>query len=297
MKHTKILVTNAVMLLLLCAVATNYVFAEGTEATATEVPVTTETNTENQSEVTTQAVGATTEAEKEVPQKKKAKFVKKGKKTYLLDENGKKKTGIVTDGKRTLYITKKGKIKKGWVKKKNHYYYFDRKTGDMKKGCKVDDVKLNKDGEAILKGQTKDHIENMIKARKLVEGWTNEKDNKAVKRKKVFDAVMKWQYVRHAAAFSPKTQEYKTKGWQIKYGKMALDAKNGDCVSVSCAMAYMFKECGYKTVYVGTDSGHAWVELGGRVYDNLFAEAKSYSTYYGGTYSAAKVCPVARRRV
>lgn len=37
----------------------------------------------------------------------------------------------------------------------------------------------------------------------------------------------------------------------------------------------MLHEAGYKTVYVAHDSEHAWVELNGKVYDALFARAKT----------------------
>ena len=60
---------------------------------------------------------------------------------------------------------------------------------------------------------------------------------------------------------------------------------------------------GYKNVYVCTDghrndeNSHGWAEINGRVYDPLFAEAKSYSRNYGVRYGVYPLSPVMRVKI
>lgn len=78
---------------------------------------------------------------------------------------------------------------------------------------------------------------------------------------------------------------------------------NGDCVSDAGAFAYLAKAIGYKNVYVCADAvqsnnnAHAWCEINGYVYDPLFAEAKSYSKYYGATYGSYGLYPVLKYKI
>lgn len=58
-----------------------------------------------------------------------------------------------------------------------------------------------------------------------------------------------------------------------------------------------------KNVYVCTDgyrndeNSHGWTEINGRVYDPLFAEAKSYSRNYGVRYGVYPLSPVMRVKI
>ena len=72
---------------------------------------------------------------------------------------------------------------------------------------------------------------------------------------------------------------------------------NGCCVSDACAFAFLAKECGYKNVYVCDDTGHAWAEIDGYVYDPLFAESKNFNNNYKATYSVYILHPVNRKSI
>ena len=69
------------------------------------------------------------------------------------------------------------------------------------------------------------------------------------------------------------------------------------------AFAYLAKALGYKNVYICADgsrrddNSHAWTEINGRVYDPLFAEAKSYSRNYGVRYGVYTLSPVTRKKL
>lgn len=69
-------------------------------------------------------------------------------------------------------------------------------------------------------------------------------------------------------------------------------------MSDAAAVAFMFHECGYEEVYVACDTSHAWVELEGRVYDPLFAEARGFNKYYNIPYSSYYASkPVLKRKI
>ena len=77
----------------------------------------------------------------------------------------------------------------------------------------------------------------------------------------------------------------------------------GDCIADASAFAYLAKALGYKNVYICADgsrrddNSHAWTEINGRVYDPLFAEAKSYSRYYGLPRRSYELSAVLRYRL
>lgn len=74
-------------------------------------------------------------------------------------------------------------------------------------------------------------------------------------------------------------------------------------IADASAFAYLAKALGYKNVYVCTDgyrndeNSHGWAEINGRVYDPLFAEAKSYSRNYGVRYGVYPLSPVMRVKI
>ena len=95
---------------------------------------------------------------------------------------------------------------------------------------------------------------------------------------------------------------YNQTAWPALYANdyLILSGKGGDCFSDACSFAYLAKALGYKNVYVCVDttatdgSGHCWAEIGGRVYDPLFAEAKSYYGYFGVGYGSYGLYPERR---
>ena len=104
---------------------------------------------------------------------------------------------------------------------------------------------------------------------------------------------MKAPYKRYRIIAKVRTK----KNWELDYANDVFKKGKGCCVSYSSAFAYLAKECGYSKVYLCDDSEHAWVEIDGRVYDVLFARAKSYNKYYNSTYKTAKLVKVNKLKV
>ncbi len=211
------------------------------------------------------------------------KFKKSGKKTYYVYEDGTKaKSAYVKTNKKTYYFNKNKVMVTGWIKMKDGYYYFDRKSGAQKKSCKVDGIKLNSSGKAKADSDDIAKIKTMIKARKIYLEIIDKNDSKSEQLKKCFDWVLKHPY--HRYRILAEARESST--WTVTYANDVFKKGSGCCVSEACALAFLANECGY-TAYVCDDTAHAWVEIKGKVYDTLFAEAKSYNKYYGTSYATA----------
>ena len=226
--------------------------------------------------------------------KTKNKFVTKSGKTYYYGDKGKKlKNGLYEVKKKTYYFDEKGVMYKGWKKIKGDYYYFSRKDGKMLKNHTVDGIKIKKSGTVKKTKYNESKIQTMIKARKLMQSITKPSDSKQTKLKKCFDWIIKLPYRRYRML----KPIYKTKGWEMTFANDIFDNKMGCCVSNSAALAFLAHECGYETVYVAHDTGHAWTEIDGKVYDTLFAEVKSYKKYFGGSYKTAGLYRVDRRKI
>ena len=260
------------------------------EAQATEtsdMPATTPATTEQQT--TTPATTETNTAEKP-----EGKLLTKKGKTYYEYANGTKakKTFVEIKGK-TYYFGKKGVMQKGWMKKGKGYIYFDRSTGVQKKNTTIDGIKLDKKGRAKKSSYNNEKIKTMLKANSIMCKVTKPTDTKEQKLKKVFNWVLKHQYKRHRIFAKVRS----TKGWEMTYANDIYGVGTGCCVSEACALAFLAHECGYKDVYVCDDTGHAWVEINGHVYDTLFAEAKSYKSYYNSTYKTARLHRVNKLKI
>ncbi len=179
------------------------------------------------------------------------------------------------------------------MKKKGNYYYFDRQTGKQIFNCKVDGIKIRKDGTAKLSTYTKNKIDTMITAKKIMQANTKTTDSKQKKLKKVFNWVLKHPYKRYRTLQSVQSK----KGWEITFANDVYKKGQGCCVSEASAFAFLAHECGYKNVYICDDTGHAWTEINGRVYDTLFAEAKNYNKYYNSSYGAAGLRRVGKLKI
>ena len=187
-------------------------------------------------------------------------------KYYYFNEKGVLQTKTVTSGKNTYYCTEKGILEA--QKKGNTLYYANGKKMESTKAYEY---------------------ETLQSAKKIVSQITTTNMSTSQKFQTCFNWVIKHNYATKRI-FMNQT------AWPALYANDYLADVNtvghgGNCFSDACAFAYLAKALGYKNVYVCVDtnklggSGHCWAEINGLVYDPLFAEAKSYSKYFGATYS------------
>lgn len=252
------------------------------------------TVTATENAVTQAAIVDNTVSEAYAATKKEGKIItKKGQKYYKYPNGKIAKSRFITIKKKTYYFTKTGVMQTGWMKRSGEYYYFDRNTGVQKKNCTIDGIKIKKDGTASATTQAKKKMDLMITARKKMLEVTKPTDSQSEKLKKVFNWVLKHPYKRYRRLAEAKNSA----GWEIDYANEIFKKGNGCCVSEACAFAFLAKECGYKKVYVRDDTGHAWVEIKGRVFDTLFAETKGFNLYYNSTYTQAKLHRVGKKKI
>lgn len=200
---------------------------------------------------------------------------------------------FLTQAGSTYYVDKSGDFLRGWRKIGGDYYYFDRENGKMASSAEVDGIKISGNGTAEPTQADEQKIQTMMKARAVVEQITNESDSKSQKIEKCFRWIFQFPYRRYRRL----KPIYKQPGWEVTFANDIFDKHQGCCVSEAAATAFLFHECGYETVYVACDTGHAWVELNGRVYDPLFAEARGFDRYYNVPYDGYGMWAVLKRKI
>ena len=213
--------------------------------------------------------------------------------TRYVYKGGKKLTkSFLTLKKKTYYFDKNGDMYHGWLKRDGAYYYLDRGTGVLVHHGKADGIRIHK-GQAVQTKLSVRKIETMRTAARLLGQITKPSDTREQKKMKCYQYIMKCDYRRYRFL----EPIYKKKGWESTFANDIFRHHAGCCVSESSALAFLFHEIGYKDVYVCHDTSHAWVELNGRVYDNLFSEAKDFWKYYNATYESFGLHPVDKRKI
>lgn len=197
------------------------------------------------------------------------------KKVYLLNDNGVMQTGVQTRGKITYIIADDGHIEAKIVQKKKKTFYYGPKGKELSE-------------------DTARHYKTLMKARQIVAENTTPDMTKEEKLYTCFRWVMKKGYITQHV-FS---EVCKLPNWPAIYANDHFDTGYGNCFSDAAAFAYLAKAIGYKDTYVCVDAdgtnpnGHSWAEVGGLVYDPLFAEAKGFNRYYGVPYSVFELHPI-----
>lgn len=203
---------------------------------------------------------------------------------YYLD--GKKaKNTFVKSFRKTYYVGGDGIRYTGWIKIGKDYYYLKRTNGVQVKDSIVDGIPVDRDGKAEKSSYNNEKIETMMRARAIMQEATAVTDTKEQKLQKVFQWVLQHPYRQYRKLRNARN----TSGWEMTFANDEFLKGYGCCVSEACAFSFLAHECGYKTVYICDDTGHAWTEINGRVYDTLFAEAKDYNRYYNSSYADAKL--------
>lgn len=222
-------------------------------------------------------------------------FSKIGGNTYYFDSNGQKITGIKKIGKHTYYFNSDGVMQTSWQEINGKYYFFSRKNGRRIVGKEVDGIKIAKDGSIKKSQYNISKIDVMMAAHKVVLENTLPTDSMETKKLKCFKWIFQFPYHQ----FRKIGNIYQNKGWEITFANDIFKFKSGCCMSEAAAMAFIFHEIGYDTVYVCHDTGHGWVELDGKFYDPLFAEARGFDGNYAVPVSTGvyRSNPVQKRKI
>ena len=198
----------------------------------------------------------------------------------------KKAEGFVTVNKDRYYCVN-GVKQLSWTEIGGDYYFFDRVSGALYKNTTVDGLSVGADGRAAKTEYSVEKIRTFIKAKNILASITEETDSVADKKYKAFMWVLSKPYAQYRFVATA----MRTPGFEMLFANDIFDRGNGCCGSTSYAFAFLAVEAGCHAVYVNDDgdtkAGHAWVTMEGnnRVYDVIFAEAKSFNENYDASVS------------
>ena len=223
----------------------------------------------------------------------KTGWIKYNNKKYYFDSNGIRYSGVKKISGKYYYFSDKGVLRTKTVKVGNTIYYCTEKgiLEAWKKGKTI----YYPNGKKMNSTKAYEY-ETLQRAKNVVSKITKPSMSKSEK----FETCFRWVMYQHY--YDTRRIFYNQTAWPALYANdyLILSGKGGDCFSDACSFAYLAKALGYKNVYVCVDttatdgSGHCWAEIGGRVYDPLFAEAKSYYGYFGVGYGSYGLYPERR---
>lgn len=238
----------------------------------------------------------------------------KGKK-YYFGASGARVTGWRTLKGGRAYFGKNGVMYTGVRKIGGGYYYFGSdgyiRTGNFTVGSttywvdssgKIQNMLVTRDGQTTaydaqkkaMSSSAAEHLKAMVNAQRVVDAVTNSSMSDAQKLRACFDWVVSKPYATLRVF-------HKTDNWVGLYANDHFERGRGNCQADAAAFAYLAKALGCTEVYVCVDTndesllGHSWAEVGGLVYDPLFAESKGYEKNYGvpyGVYSLHAIVKV-----
>ena len=193
-----------------------------------------------------------------------------GGKWYFFDEDGHMVTGWLQDGEEWYYMKPAGNMLTGWVYSDGYYYYCDRSTGKLRYDYTVNGIYVNEAGQGVLYGNDYYKIDTMIMADDIVDEYITAYADDATRIYECCRYVMWYPYWQYRTLKPYMDTDY----WASMFARDIFVNGRGCCVSEAAALAFLFTELNVGTAYVDNDTGHAWVEMNGRYWDPLFAEAK-----------------------
>ena len=220
----------------------------------------------------------------------KGSFVKKKGVKYFKKQDGKLvKSRFFCKGKSIYHVNRKGAVSLGWKKIKGHYYFFHRKSGKMIYNTKADRIKITKAGIAKETTQNIERIKVYLEAQNVVQKISKPSDSKSEKLYKCYCWMAKFPYKQYRTM--KKAKAGNPNNWDIVFANDIFKNHQGCCASEACAFGYLAVVCGYKDVTICSDTGHAWVDIGGKLYDPLFAESRSFKANYNANYTDYRIHP------
>ena len=226
-------------------------------------------------------------------------FVKKKGNKYFKGKKGKLiKSRFFSKGGDIYYADGKGIISLGWKSIKGHYYFFDRKSGKMIRNEKIDDINITKDGIAKESKRNVARIKAYLEAQKVVQAVSKPSDSKSKKLYKAYRWMEKFPYRQYRSMRTAK-KKYPD-NWDVVFANDIFQKHKGCCASEACAFAFIAKVCGYDKVTICTDDNklvHVWVDIGGRLYDPLFAESRGFKKNYNAKYTDDRKHPAYTKKL
>ena len=199
---------------------------------------------------------------------------------YYFGETGAMETGWIQDGGSWYYMNSSGDMQQGWLQDGGTYYYCDRSSGVMQTNTKVNCINLDASGAAEVTTYAAEKIPVMIRANEVVKSICNPDDSLASKQAACYSWVAAYPYMLRDY---PIGDYYNSGTWacyDAHYADNILNSKGqfaqpgAECTGEAAALAYLFNELNFGTVYLDHSEVHGWVEVNGRFWDPLNQESK-----------------------
>ncbi len=210
-------------------------------------------------------------------------YIKKGYQYFKATDNRRLRYTFFAYKGKIYHAGVDGKIDKGFKKIKGNYYFFDRDSGELARDTVINDVEINRFGVAKQNDISIARMKTFMKARKIMEQVSDPGDSLADRRLKCFKWVISCRYKIYRK-FKP-TYKSNPDDWDVLFANDEFDKQQGDCLSDACAFAFLAVECNLPNVSICCDSGHAWCDVDGKLFDPLFAEANVFEENYNAKYT------------
>ena len=214
--------------------------------------------------------------------KKTKKGWKKAGSYYRYYKDGERLTGKKKIGTKTYYFNEKGYQMTGWQKIGKNYYFFRQEIkskGYMKKSTKVNGIKLNKKGRAVLSSQ------RLKRKAALLVSYARWADEIAPVSLKKEDRLRKcYDYLRRSINYgNSQDYRYNDPDQDLYFAELALRQPLHDCYLSAAAFSFLANALGYRNVSLCLNHGHGFVKIGSLIYDPTYGRARDYNgySYYG----------------
>ena len=174
------------------------------------------------------------------------------------------------------FFDKNGVQRTGWRLIKGNYYFFRLKNGAggyMVKNKTVNDVKLRKNGKAVI-GKNEAHLKVLIGASEVVDKATKPDMKKKKKKKKCFEYTVENYKYRGDPKF------YYSSNWSVVYANRMMTEFHGSCYEYGAWFAYIANACGIKECYAVSSGGHGWSEINGKICDPSWEQIDKRHNYF-----------------
>jgi len=195
--------------------------------------------------------------------------------------NGKRLKGLCTIEKQTYLFDDKGRQLTGWRRVNGKYRFFriqNGREGYMVTGRKVNGVRINADGTALVRPASKRKLEIMRRYQQLADSLFKP----AVKKREKLVRAFKFARDKKYRLLPPVSASGR---WDEKLALYFLELRGMDCTAQAAGFAYLANAIGYRKVGIRLYS-HAHCEINGLLYDPGFATTVSdskYGRYFGRT--------------
>ncbi|MCR5214441.1 MAG: hypothetical protein K6E10_08475 [Eubacterium sp.] len=199
---------------------------------------------------------------------------------YYFDESGLMQTGWIDAGGTWYYMNSSGDMQQGWLSDGGSYYYCDRSSGAMQAGVKVNGINLDSSGVAENTSYSAEKIPVMIRANEVVKSICNPDDSLESKQNACYTWVAEFPYMLRDYPIGTYYNSGKWSCYDAHYADNILNSKGeleqpgAECVGEAAALAYLFNELNFGTVYLDHSDVHGWVEVNDRFWDPLNQESK-----------------------